>query len=144
MNITECSFNIINVYKHSESKTYRLLLDIFFFIVLIYEPISETKKKNSFDLRSLSQLPVFQQNFGGILVLDEIGRMELLSDRFREEVKKAFSNPSFSILATIPATPLSFSESLRHSPNTTVFMVSSYDEITAVVTIYIVAGAWTF
>jgi hypothetical protein len=75
---------------------------------------------------------VFQQNFGGILVLDEIGRMELLSDRFRQEVEKAFSNPSMAILATIPVRPLSFTESLRHSPNTTVLVVSSCDGITAV------------
>jgi hypothetical protein len=60
--------------------------------------------------------------------------MELLSDRFKQEVKKAFSNPSISILATIPARPLSFTESLRYSPNTTVFMVSSYGGITAVLT----------
>jgi nucleoside-triphosphatase THEP1 len=73
---------------------------------------------------------VFQQNFGGILVLDEIGCMELLSDRFKQEVKKAFSNPSITILAAIPARPLSFTESLRHSPNSTVIMVSSYDVIT--------------
>jgi nucleoside-triphosphatase THEP1 len=67
---------------------------------------------------------VFQQNCGGILVLDEIGRMELLSDRFKQEVKKAFSNPSITILATIPAKPLSFTESLQQSPNITVFVVS--------------------
>jgi nucleoside-triphosphatase THEP1 len=82
---------------------------------------------SSLDLRPLSQLPVFQQNFGSILVLDEIGRMELLSDCFRQEVKKAFGNPSTAILATIPVRPLSFTESLKHGPNTTVFVVSSCD-----------------
>jgi nucleoside-triphosphatase THEP1 len=73
----------------------------------------------------VDELPVFQQNSGGILVLDEIGRMELLSDRFKQEVEKAFSNPSIAILANIPVRPLSFTESLRHVPNTTVVVVSS-------------------
>jgi nucleoside-triphosphatase THEP1 len=62
---------------------------------------------------------------GGILVLDEISRMELLSDRFKQEVKKAFSNLSITILATIPVKPAPFTESLRQSPKTVVVVVSS-------------------
>jgi nucleoside-triphosphatase len=61
----------------------------------------------------------------GILVLDEIGRMELLSDRFKQEVKKAFSNPSITVLATIPVKPAPFIETLRQSANTVVLVVSS-------------------
>lgn len=71
-------------------------------------------------------LPVFpaQPNFEGILVLDEIGRMELLSDRFKEEVTKAFNNPSITILATIPVMHMAFTESLRKSPNSIVLVVN--------------------
>jgi hypothetical protein len=72
---------------------------------------------------------LLQPNFEGILVLDEIGRMELLSDRFKEEVTKAFSNPSITILATIPVAPIDFTESLRKSPNSIVLVVSSYDTL---------------
>ncbi|XP_021936239.1 cancer-related nucleoside-triphosphatase homolog isoform X2 [Zootermopsis nevadensis] len=71
-------------------------------------------------------LPVFstQAHMGGILVLDEIGRMELMSDRFKQEVKKAFSNPSITILATIPVKPAPFTKSLSQSPNTLVLVVA--------------------
>jgi nucleoside-triphosphatase THEP1 len=72
---------------------------------------------------------VFQPNTGGILVLDEIGCMELLSDQFKQEVKKAFSNPSITILATIPVRSMPFIENLRQSPNTTALLVSLYDNI---------------
>jgi nucleoside-triphosphatase THEP1 len=65
-----------------------------------------------------------QPNFEGILVLDEIGRMELLSDRFKDEVTKAFSNPSVTVLATIPVRPTAFTESLKQTPNSVVLMVS--------------------
>lgn len=58
-------------------------------------------------------------------MLDEIGRMELMSDRFKQEVKKAFSNPSITILATIPVKPAPFTKSLSQSPNTLVLVVSS-------------------
>jgi nucleoside-triphosphatase THEP1 len=61
---------------------------------------------------------------GDILVLDEIGRMELMSDQFKQEVKKAFSSPSITVLATIPVRPVPFIESLTQSPNTFVLMVS--------------------
>jgi hypothetical protein len=72
---------------------------------------------------------LLQPNFEGILVLDEIGRMELLSDRFKEEVTKAFNNPSITILATIPVMHMAFTESLRKSPNSIVLVVSSYDKL---------------
>jgi nucleoside-triphosphatase THEP1 len=65
-----------------------------------------------------------QPNFEGILVLDEIGRMELLSDRFKDEVTKAFSNPSVTILATVPVRPTPFTEQLAQTPNSVVLMVS--------------------
>ncbi|XP_069681911.1 cancer-related nucleoside-triphosphatase homolog isoform X2 [Periplaneta americana] len=68
-------------------------------------------------------LPVFliQPNSGGILVLDEIGRMELLSEKFTQEVQKAFSNPVITILATIPipkGRPIPLIDSLRKRPDT--------------------------
>jgi nucleoside-triphosphatase len=71
-------------------------------------------------------LPVFptQPNFEGILVLDEIGRMELLSDQFKKEVTKAFSNPSITVLATIPVRPTAFTESLKQTPNSVVLVVN--------------------
>jgi nucleoside-triphosphatase THEP1 len=62
---------------------------------------------------------------GRILVPDEIKHMELPSDRFKQEVKKAFSNPSITTLATIPMKPAPFTESLRQSPITVVLVVSS-------------------
>jgi len=65
-----------------------------------------------------------QPNFEGILVLDEIGRMELLSDCFKKEVTKAFSNPSITVLATIPVRPTAFTENLKLTPNSVVLVVS--------------------
>ncbi|KAJ9601543.1 hypothetical protein L9F63_000286 [Diploptera punctata] len=71
-------------------------------------------------------LPVFQTQLGEVLVLDEIGRMELCSSSFMREVSKAFDNPNITILATIPVPrdkPISFVEKLRHHPNSTVITV---------------------
>lgn len=73
-------------------------------------------------------LPVFltQPNSGGILILDEIGSMELLSEKFTQEVKKAFSNPAITILATIPVPkgrPMPLVDSLRTRSDTVLLEV---------------------
>ncbi|PSN48931.1 Cancer-related nucleoside-triphosphatase [Blattella germanica] len=70
--------------------------------------------------------PVFQTQTGDVLVLDEIGRMELFSDSFKREVTKAFGNTGITILATIPipkAKPMPFIENLRRRPDSVVVEV---------------------
>ncbi|CAG2053522.1 unnamed protein product, partial [Timema podura] len=77
--------------------------------------------KDSFE--SLA-LPIFSAQECRVLVLDEIGRMELFSDDFKQSVKSALNNPLQVILATIPVAkgrPISFVEEIRQHPNAKVF-----------------------
>nr|CAD7438591.1 unnamed protein product [Timema bartmani] len=79
--------------------------------------------KDSFE--SLA-LPIFSAQECRVLVLDEIGRMELFSDDFKQSVKSALNNPLQVILATIPVAkgrPISFVEEIRQHPNAKVFIV---------------------
>ncbi|XP_063231192.1 cancer-related nucleoside-triphosphatase [Bacillus rossius redtenbacheri] len=79
--------------------------------------------KNSFE--SLA-LPVFNDQDSVVLVLDEIGRMELFSDEFKKKVKEAVETPNRVILATIPIAkgrPLSFVEELRCHRSAKLFTV---------------------
>ncbi|XP_071033999.1 cancer-related nucleoside-triphosphatase isoform X2 [Parasteatoda tepidariorum] len=72
--------------------------------------------KYSVDVESFEALalPCFNCCAASILVLDEIGKMELFSKTFLEEVKKAFSRTDIRILATIPVSKqLSFVNELR-------------------------------
>nr|CAD7427857.1 unnamed protein product [Timema monikensis] len=79
--------------------------------------------KDSFE--SLT-LPIFSAQECRVLVLDEIGRMELFSDDFKQSVKSALNNPQQVILATIPVAkgrPISFVEEIRQHPNAKVFIL---------------------
>ncbi|KAF5290807.1 hypothetical protein FQR65_LT11511 [Abscondita terminalis] len=46
--------------------------------------------------------PIFAEMNIGVLVIDEIGKMELFSSNFEELVKGAFEKPNLCILATVP------------------------------------------
>ncbi len=59
----------------------------------------------------------------GIIVIDEIGKMELFSERFREMVKELFLGDKL-IIATIPISPLPFIQTLIKMPNTEVIEIT--------------------
>ncbi|KAK4881305.1 hypothetical protein RN001_004624 [Aquatica leii] len=46
--------------------------------------------------------PVFAEMSNGVLVIDEIGKMELFSSNFEELVRNAFAKSDLHILATVP------------------------------------------
>lgn len=73
-------------------------------------------------------LPVFCNagQPGHILVVDEIGKMELFSKKFKDCVSTAFSSPKTTILGTIPIAkqrPIQFVEELRTRPGVKVITV---------------------
>ncbi|KAF2902860.1 hypothetical protein ILUMI_03318 [Ignelater luminosus] len=68
----------------------------------------------------LIALPLFAEPKNGVLVLDEIGKMELFSSKFQIEVKEAFKRTDISILATVPVlrgASIPLVESLITNPN---------------------------
>ncbi|XP_046997290.1 cancer-related nucleoside-triphosphatase homolog [Schistocerca americana] len=73
-------------------------------------------------------LPVFCDvgRPGHVLVVDEIGKMELFSKKFKDCVSAAFSSPKATILGTIPIAkqrPIQFVEELRTRPDVKVITV---------------------
>nr|CAD7454074.1 unnamed protein product [Timema tahoe] len=90
---------------------------------VMYQVGQYNVNKDSFE--SLA-LPIFSAQECRVLVLDEIGRMELFSDDFKQSVKSALNNPLQVILATIPVAkgrPISFVEEIRQHPNAKVFIL---------------------
>ncbi|CAG0881616.1 unnamed protein product [Cyprideis torosa] len=79
-------------------------------------------------LESLTLPLLLKADMGGILVIDEIGKMELYSKRFTTTVRKAFADPAGArILATIPVKglhSLPLVEELRSRPDVRVVEVS--------------------
>lgn len=62
-----------------------------------------------------------------VLVIDEIGKMELLSDKFKKEVENAFGKSEVPILATIPiqkGRSLPTVDAIRNLPNCRIFVVN--------------------
>lgn len=65
-----------------------------------------------------------------MLLIDEVGKMELLSNNFKTEVENVFRKSSVSILATIPiqkGKPIPTVEFIRSLPNCRIFEVSFYN-----------------
>lgn len=61
-------------------------------------------------------------------VIDEIGKMELFSQPFIKAIRHTLSTPGIVVLGTIPVPkgkPLALVEEIRHSPDVTVFSVST-------------------
>lgn len=78
------------------------------------------------DLRAFEEvaLPAISEDRDAdLLVIDEIGRMELLSRVFREALEKRLSR-DVSLLATIPACRLSFVDSLLSREDVRVYTLS--------------------
>lgn len=69
------------------------------------------------------------QGQANIIVIDEIGKMELFSSKFKAAVEKAFSQPNSVVLATIPVPkgkPIQYVEKIRGMPGAKLFTVSSW------------------
>ncbi|CAG7835566.1 unnamed protein product [Allacma fusca] len=72
-------------------------------------------------------LPIFQKEPqpGSILIIDEIGKMEMFSKRFQVAVREAFTS-DLTILATIPipkGKPIALVEEVRQNPNSKLFQI---------------------
>ncbi|ACX52076.1 protein of unknown function DUF265 [Ammonifex degensii KC4] len=60
---------------------------------------------------------------GKILLVDEIGKMELLIPRFREVIEKVLSSP-WPVVATVPARPIPYAEEVKKRPGFTLIEVN--------------------
>lgn len=58
-----------------------------------------------------------------LIVIDEIGKMELFSERFKEVVKKALDSPQ-NVLATVPFYSIPFVDSLKMRRDVRLFEVT--------------------
>ncbi|ELU01135.1 hypothetical protein CAPTEDRAFT_94348 [Capitella teleta] len=66
-------------------------------------------------------------NVRSILVIDEIGKMELFSSRFVSQVRKILNSEGSSVICTIPVPkgrPIPLVEEIRNRANATVFTVT--------------------
>lgn len=63
-----------------------------------------------------------------VMIIDEIGKMESFSQKFKNIVQTYYKKPNVLILATIPLrkTKISFIESIRENPEAKLFIVSTY------------------
>lgn len=79
---------------------------------------------------------------GVVLVMDEIGRMELFSAQFREAVLSAFDSPA-RVLATIMARAHPFADSLKQRPDVTLLTVrpENREKVTAQIVEMLAAAA---
>ena len=69
-------------------------------------------------------LPLIRIN-DGVVVIDEIGKMELFSSSFKHEVTKLLNNNKIVLLGTLPIyRNLSFVEAIRNRPNVKVIEIS--------------------
>ncbi|XP_054289041.1 nucleoside-triphosphatase THEP1 [Macrosteles quadrilineatus] len=78
------------------------------------------------DIKSfeLTVLPILASKEDGVLVIDEIGRMELCSKRFGENVLRLFKDNRI-VIATIPIRPLPFVSQLKsENPSAVVIEVN--------------------
>ena len=61
-----------------------------------------------------------------VYVIDEVGKMELFSERFVQEVRDLLGNQHTTILTTIPVAkgkPIPFVEEVRHRKDAVLFQV---------------------
>ncbi|XP_050305039.1 nucleoside-triphosphatase THEP1 [Anthonomus grandis grandis] len=63
-----------------------------------------------------SVLDIISKFEKGILIIDEIGKMELFSRNFEEAVTKALNKPDVRIIATVPTKGPTFVERLKKDP----------------------------
>ncbi len=59
----------------------------------------------------------------GLIIIDEIGKMELFSERFRSEIRDLFASDK-TIIATIPISPIPFISHLTKTPETKVIEIT--------------------
>ncbi len=74
-------------------------------------------------------IPTITKGEVSIIVIDEIGKMELFSDKFKSAVEGAFGQTNSVVLATIPVPkgkPIQFVEKIRNMPGAKLFTVSSW------------------
>jgi len=70
-------------------------------------------------------LQVHQQQLP-VIVVDEIGKMELISRQFEQKVRQLMASPNVTLLATIPARgsrPVPFADEIRQSSTVRLFQV---------------------
>ena len=59
-----------------------------------------------------------------LIVIDEIGKMELFSHRFKTQVMKLFESPSVFLLCTVPLYSIPFVNSLKSRTDVEVLEVT--------------------
>jgi len=65
-----------------------------------------------------------------VIVIDEIGKMELFSQKFEQMVRSLMSTSNVTLLATIPQKrqiPVTFANEVRTSPTVRLFEVRTVD-----------------
>ena len=76
---------------------------------------------NEFERNAISSIA----KSSGFVVIDEIGKMELFSSRFKQEVTKLLNNSNVTILGTIPIyRNIAFVENIRHRSDVSVVEIT--------------------
>lgn len=78
----------------------------------------------SFEQVALPALAIKPEEYTRVIVIDEIGKMELFSRSFTQTVKDILKHPKTTVLATIPVKANPFVEEIRNRDDVEIFTVT--------------------
>jgi nucleoside-triphosphatase len=76
------------------------------------------------DLEAFERVALPSLRLGGVVLMDELGKMELFSERFREEVLRLFDSP-VALAATVHTARHPFTNALKRRPDVEVVRLTA-------------------